>query len=104
MVDFFRQRGAAVLGSDRRDLNADAIGQPFQSIADVYDLYESYYKNEAYERSAFLLRPKGFRADALPKSIRPIHNPTKRTVDYWPGHVYPGVWTDDGLPAGGLFG
>lgn len=100
VASHFQAIGRTVLtGSNVRDLNADSVGQPFTPITRMYDLYEAYYANDVYDVSARLLNPG--RAVALPKTIRPVHNPAKRAVDWWPGHLYPGIWTEDGLPANG---
>lgn len=78
------------------DLNADTAGQPYQNRADYYTLQEHYYANQVYERAdAQWAAIKAYYG--LPRNLRPIINPAKRAVDWWPGHVYPGAWTMDGL-------
>lgn len=72
-------------------LASDQTGQTFEATPDRYLLNEAYYSGNAY-----LARRAG-----LPKNIRSILPLTKAAVDWWTGHVYPGVWTPDGLPGSG---
>lgn len=61
-----------------------------------YDTYRRYYESQNYQRADF--NNRALTAwKSLPKDIRPISLIAKRAVDYWPGHVYGGAWTADGL-------
>ena len=61
-----------------------------------YEPYARYYESQNYVRAD--ANEKQMAAwKGLPKSIRPISLIAKRAVDYWPGHVYGGAWTADGL-------
>jgi hypothetical protein len=63
----------------------------------AYDYLERLYTNEVYGRAdkdqAVIKAWAG-----LPRDIRPIAMIGKRAVDWWPGRVYGGTFTDDGLP------
>lgn len=80
-----------------RDLNADSINQPFSSRAQQYDVNEAYYANNAYDTWNSVIRELCLPAN-LYRHTRGIYNPFRRAVDWYPGAIYPGEFTDDGLP------
>jgi hypothetical protein len=79
--------------------------QPQQSVRSIIDDLELRYWfwERLYDGGMFSSTDKQgqtVRADyGLPRNIRMISLAAKRAVDWWPGSVYPGVWTADGLPA-----
>lgn len=76
-------------------LATDQAGQTFIPTPDRYALNEAYYANAAYEqRSRATLNRLN-----LPRNIRSVLALIKPAVDWWPAHLYPGVWTKDGYPA-----
>lgn len=78
-------------------LNSESVGKAYAARDDYYSLLEKYYANEVYERTdAQSDIIKGWAG--LPRTIRPIALIAKRAVDWWPGQVYGGKWTNDGLP------
>lgn len=80
-----------------RDLNADQQGQPFRGIGDHYAVLDAYYDNEAFDLyNEIFARAKA--RYGYYRHIRAIRNPTRRAVDWYPGHIYPGAFTPDGLP------
>ncbi|MGI8475244.1 MAG: hypothetical protein ACR2OO_02550, partial [Thermomicrobiales bacterium] len=89
------QFGDKVLRSSVQ-IAADQSGQGFGPTPDRYALNEAYYANAAYEQ-----RTRGTvnRAN-LPRNLRSVLALVKPAVDWWPGHLYPGVWTRDGRAAG----
>lgn len=95
MVSMFQQIGRDILGAAQQV--GDSEHQTFVPIASTYSLYEAYYRNKMYQRS-------GVYADmrtGLPVTIRAIHNPAARVVDWYAGHVAPGSMSNDGLPVNG---
>jgi hypothetical protein len=70
----------------------------FETRSAYYRNLERYYANEIYTRSdsynAIIKSWVG-----LPRNIRPVAMIAKRAVDWWPGQVYGGAWTHDGLPS-----
>jgi hypothetical protein len=94
--------GAASFGAKLRQsvesLNRDDAGKAYRVREDYYNVLERYYGNEVYNRADANVATIKVWA-GLPKSIRPISMIAKRAVDFWPGQVYPGSWTADGLPA-----
>lgn len=87
--------GATVFRSTRM-LNQDLAGQPFVNATGYYRLLEAYYANEPYdEYNSAIERAKA--RYGLYRNTRSIRNPMRRAVDWYPGHVYPGAMTPDGL-------
>ena len=88
----------AKLRQSVESLNRDDAGKAYRVRESYYNVLERYYGNEVYNRA-----DAGVDAirvwTGLPKSIRPISMIAKRAVDFWPGQVYPGSWTGDGMPA-----
>lgn len=85
------------LTSSIRQINSDQQGQQFRSIAGRYAVLEAYYDNEMYQLiNGTIQNAKAL--NGLYRNIRPIHNPMRRAVDVYPGHIYPGAFTADGLP------
>lgn len=92
----------------------DYIQQNYYQREMEYMLLWSYYNGSVFEETTRLLNAwsttgwstRSWRAYIshyrLPKTIRPIYNPTRRLVDFYPGAVYPGVLSEDGedLPDG----
>lgn len=93
----YAQRLGSNLTGSARQLASDQAGQSYQSIVDRYELYERYYDNEMYAIARGGIEAIK-RATGLYRNIRAIHNPIRRAVDWYPGHVYPGAMTPDGLP------
>lgn len=79
-----------------RDLNADSVNQPFRTRADHYDVCEAYYANTAYEVWNTAVRSLAIPAN-LYRHTRGVYNPLRRAVDWYPGALYPGEFTVDGL-------
>jgi hypothetical protein len=79
------------------DHSADTEGSDFAPIPETYRLYESYYANTMYARSGQYRDTR----TGLPVTIRPIHNPVRRVVDWYAGRVTPGAMSEDGLPTAG---
>lgn len=79
-------------------LDRDDAGKAYETRSAYYSMLERYYSGEMYERAdAGVSAIKAWAG--LPRNIRPIALVAKRAVDWWPGSVYPGSWTADGLPA-----
>lgn len=87
--------GSRLTGSIRH-INSDQQGQRFGSIAGRYAVLESYYDNEMYAALDSVVSAAKSRT-GLYRGIRPIRNPMRRAVDAYPGHIYPGAFTSDGL-------
>jgi hypothetical protein len=90
-----REIGSAL----RRTVNDHALAVEqdlFSARTGYHRLLRALYDNTLYEDAAAWQAYKArFR---LPRAIRAIYNPTRRAVDWYPGHVYPGPWTRDGRP------
>jgi hypothetical protein len=88
VLDAIAPRGAVQLATATQ-------GRQFLPTIGRYDLAEAYYANAAYDAAG---RP-GVRAGraGLSRAVRPVLSLAKPAVDWWPGHVYPGTWTRDGL-------
>lgn len=96
MVTTLQRWGAAAL-STARQLAADQAGQPFTSITERYELNTRYYWNEQYAQvngAVQLLKSQS----GLYRNTRSIRNPIARAVNRYPGLIYPGKMTPDGLP------
>jgi hypothetical protein len=89
--------GSSILNNDGIGLLSDTAGSPFTPTPDRYAVYEAYYEGRAYDFDIRKLRAPT--EVPLPKQIQPVHLFVRRAVNWWPGHVYPGVMTADGLPA-----
>jgi len=89
--------GSSILNNDGIGLLSDTAGSPFTPTPDRYAVYEAYYEGRAYDFDIRKLRDPT--EVPLPKQIQPVHLFVRRAVNWWPGHVYPGVMTADGLPA-----
>lgn len=96
MVASFFQNIGRSFRDDIRGINADSAGQPFRGIADRYTTNELYYDNEMYQLLNGVVAAAKARS-GLYRNIRPIRNPMRRAVDWYPGHLYPGAMTPDGL-------
>lgn len=94
MVSIFQRIGREIIGAASI---GDTEHQAFMPITAAYDLYESYYMNRMYQRSGTYRDPRS----GLPVTIRPIHNPVARVVDWYAGRVAPGSMSNDGLPVNG---
>jgi hypothetical protein len=79
-------------------INQESAGRAYAVLKERYALLEAYYSGEVYSRADAHHRMIQTWA-GFPKAIRPISLMFKRSVDFWPGQVYPGAWTGDGLPA-----
>jgi hypothetical protein len=98
-LDTVAQWGHTLTRSTTR-ANRKLHQQAFSPRSDFYDLQDDYYDNEVYtSHEAALTSYKAERR--LPRTIRPIHNPTKRIIDWWIDHRFNGIWTEDGLPDNG---
>ena len=97
LMDRFQQIGSSLLGGSATGLLSDSEGQAFTPTPDRYAIYEAYYEGRAYEMD--IRRLRAISEVPLPKQIQPVHLFVRRAVNWWPGHVYPGVMTADGLPA-----
>jgi hypothetical protein len=92
----------SVLGGKLRKsadtINRTTVGQQYQTSASYYALLRAYYNAEVYERAdANVAAIKQW--EGLPRYIRPIVLVPRRAVEWWPGHLFPGAWTPDGLSA-----
>lgn len=96
VLTFAQTIGSSITGSARRQ-SADSAGQAYKAIVDRYELYERYYDNEMYETVQGGMQAIKA-ATGLYRNTRAIHNPLRRAADWYPGHVYPGAMTTDGLP------
>lgn len=94
VLQAFQNIGRGILGTT---LSADSPDQDFVPIPQTYALLQAYYDNAMYGRTGTF---RDLRS-GLPVTIRPVHNPVARVVDWYAGRVYPGAWSDDGLPTGG---
>ena len=96
MVSPFRTLGQQVTRSIRA-LTVDERGQRFRNDISRYELLERYYWNDQYEIvNGAIAAAKATKG--LYRNIRPIRNPIKRAVDWYPGNLFPGTMTPDGLP------
>jgi hypothetical protein len=99
LIDRIANVGHSLTRSTTR-ANRALAQQAFSPRTAFYDLQDDYYDNEVYTSHETAL--ERYKADRrLPKTIRPIHNPTKRIIDWWIDHQFNGVWTEDGLPDNG---
>lgn len=91
--------GSAIRGRNATQTAQDDQGRAFAPRADVYALRRGYYESTAYD-----LTTTGFGsikvAAGLPRNIREVMPIAKLTIDWWNNHLYPGIWTSDGRPAG----
>ena len=98
-LSVFDETARGIGSALRRSVNEQvlAIEQDlFTARSGYHALLQALYDNTIYEDAAVWQAYKArFR---LPRSIRAIYNPTRRAVDWYPGHVYPGPWTNDGRP------
>lgn len=79
-------------------INASTIAGKQRLVKNYYDLIRAYYNAEVYERAdANVQAIKQW--EGLPRYIRPIILVPHRAVEWWPGHLFPGAWTPDGLDA-----
>jgi len=93
MADF----GSSLTGSIR-SINSDQQGQRFGNVAGRYAVLESYYDNEMYTSSRINSGAATAKSiNGLYRNVRPIYNALRRAVDIYPGHIYPGAFTNDGL-------
>lgn len=90
VMQLFQTVGRGILGSS---VVTDAENQDFVPIPEQYALYQSYYENRMYMRSGVFRDTR----TGLPVTIRPVHNPVARVVDWYAGRLYPGTMTEDGL-------
>ena len=105
MASFLNRLMSATVAavSTWRSVFSDPQANSHQSHTDrqtQYDVLWSYYANTAFED---LDKWHQYRSEfALYRHIRSIYNPVQRIVDFYVGHVYPGVLSSDGsrLPAG----
>ena len=99
VLQTFQQWGSRI--TSVRQLSADQAGQAFAKTIERYGILERYYWNEQYEIVNGLVQSLKAR-DGLYRNIRPIRNPLRRAVDWYPGHLFPGAMTSDGqaLPDG----
>jgi hypothetical protein len=79
-------------------LNNESAGRAYAALNERYKMLEAYYSGEVYNR-ADAMHPTIQTWAGFPKAIRPISLMFKRSVDFWPGQVYPGAWTSDGMPS-----
>jgi hypothetical protein len=78
--------GSAVRARTVSEVNQGRLQRPFAPATTWYDLLTGYYRNSMYD----VLRAGAYKGGyGLPRSLRGIYNPTKRAVDWYPGHVYP---------------
>lgn len=96
VTSLFQRVGSAAL-STARQLAADQAGQPFASIADRYELNTRYYWNEQYQVVDGVVQLLKSQA-GLYRNTRAVRNPIARAVNRYPGMIYPGKMTPDGLP------
>ena len=88
--------GAKLRQSSETLSRDESVNNAYMRREAWYAILERYYANEFYDRIATEVRSiKGWAA--LPRNIRPISMVAKRAVDFWPGQIYPGAWTSDGL-------
>ena len=69
---------------------------PFVARSGYHRVLRHYYANSAFEDFALWDAYKA--RHRLPRGLRGAYNPTRRAVDFAPGHVYPGAWSEDGRP------
>jgi len=69
----------------------EAAAASFATRDGVYQTLWAYYTNEAFDG---LARWQGYRSrHRLYRNHRSLYNPTTRLVDFYAGHVYPGIVT-----------
>lgn len=95
VTTFVQHVGARITGSDRESPSSQAE-QSFQNATDVYARNERYYDNTMYAAVEKGRSELGQRI-GLYRRIRPIRNPLRRAVDFYPGKLFPGAMTPDGL-------
>jgi hypothetical protein len=78
------------------DTSPTVAFDPFKVSVGYHRLLRSFYENTMYEDVAMWQAYKA--RHRLPRGQRGIYNPTRRAVNFWPGRVYPGTWTEDGRP------
>lgn len=105
--------GSWIAGDEStRNFNQDTAGSGFVSAADRYVVAEQYYDNTMFDIinransvgvGSRLGRNYGYGNGAykarhgLYRNIRAIRNPMRRAIDWYPGKLYPGAMTPDGM-------
>ena len=85
-LNFGYKLGTRLMGRSTSEQIEQRVQRPYKPAAEWYDLLEAYYRNNPYD----VLTATAYKgAHGLPRSMRPVYNPTKRAVDWYPGHVYP---------------
>ena len=88
--------GAKLRQSSETLSRDESVNNAYMRREAWYAILERYYANEVYDRiDAEVPAIKVWAG--LPRNIRPISMVAKRAVDFWPGQIYPGAWTSDGL-------
>jgi len=78
--------GASLLGRSTSEQIEQRLQRPYAPATAWYALLEGYYRNNPYD----VIAASAYKGKhGLPRSIRPVYNPAKRAVDWYPGHVYP---------------
>jgi hypothetical protein len=93
---------AASFGRDLRQpaevINLVPISQVQKGLDLRYEFWRNVYNNKCYTNREHARRYGGVWT-GYPKTLRAISLVSKTAVDWWAEHVYPGVWTRDGLKA-----
>ncbi len=85
-LNFGYRLGSRLMGRSTAAQIEQRLQRPYAPATAWYTLLEAYYRNDPYD----VLTASAYKgAHGLPRSLRPIYNPTKRAVDWYPGHVYP---------------
>ena len=78
--------GASLLGRSTSEQIEQRLQRPYKPATGWYAMLEGYYRNNPYD----VIAAGAYKGHyGLPRSIRPVYNPAKRAVDWYPGHVYP---------------
>lgn len=103
-------RTAQAVGAGLRGgLPTPNSASPQTSVAEVLEerralwaMLESWLDGRAYDTHDWSFWADYIVRHRLPAWIRPSYNPVRRAVDWYPGHLYRGAWSEDGaaLPDG----
>lgn len=83
VVQSFQSWGQSILNGQA--ISDDSEYQEFQPIPDVYRRLQGYYDNDMYHVVGIF----NDRVSGLPVTIREIHNPVQRIVDWYAGRIAP---------------
>ena len=99
-------RTATAIGAGLRGgLPRPTIESPSTTVAELLEerrvrwtMLEAWADGRAYDTHDWSFWKGYISRHKLPEWIRPTYNPVRRAVDWYPGHLYRGAWSEDGAP------